>query len=147
MELTTVARENLRKGAVWARFFAIACFVILGLSALGMVLAGIIINGFDDRWIAPLGDDFFELVSVIYMTFTSVLIVLCAVPAMFLLCFSKRAKRAVDLGDEAVLEQSMGSLRRYFVFSGVAVAVYMLMSALGVLTSFFWAINVGLANM
>ncbi len=133
MKLGDDARGFLYRAAGWARFLAIAGFVILGLTLLATVLTAVL-SGMTGRIMTEAGTnaELVNVFSVVYLIFCSVMIAICAVPMVYLYCFAGRARRAIADGDTLTLAQSMRSLKNYFVFYGIALIVGLVFSFLSV---------------
>ncbi len=64
---------------------------------------------------------------ILVYVFISVII---ALPAFFLLSFSRKVKNALDMENDALLEDSLGSLNTYFTINGIVMVLSLLFYAL-----------------
>ncbi len=120
LKLNEDSLSFLRRASGWARFIAIAGFVMIGFCLLCIValllLSGAVSEAFVDAGMS-------SVMTAVYFIFLLTMLVFCLLPMIYLYYFAARVRRAIDDGDTLTLAQSFHSLKNYFLFYGVAIIV------------------------
>ena len=117
----------MRRAAAYAKFFAIASFVVTGLVFVNELFAATIIGLMrKSLHVVGLPTEFSETFRIVYLAILLLLTAICALPSIYMYCFANRMRRAIDNGDTLTLALAFRSLKRYFVYCCVVIMVWLL---------------------
>lgn len=125
LQLTNVAKNHLISMSKWGKFLSIANFVMGGTIIIGSLFMGQILET-----LVPAASPkvpFNVLPVIIFYVFIGVII---ALPGFFLLSFSRKVGNALHSENDALLEESLGSLNTYFTINGIVMVLSLLFYAL-----------------
>lgn len=126
LKLNDDSSASLRKAAGWARFLAIVGFVALGLAFINEIFAATMMGVFrNSLYAAGMPVEFGETFTWISLGVVLALTAVCMLPMIYLYCFANKVRRAIDDGDTLTLAQSFASLKRFFLFYGIVVIVWL----------------------
>ncbi len=120
--------RNIESAAKWGKFLAIIQFVMLSLGAacvlfmlLGMGVAGMALPGMTQA---------IATTALWMFIFALAIILVCFIPAFYLLRFAQKTKTAVDTNDQSAMTESLRHLRSYMKTTGI---IYIASLAFGIL--------------
>lgn len=117
MKISAQDKADLAVAARWAKFLAIAGFVMLGLGAAGMLfallavaVAGVSLPGMAAWGVAGMTAYLGSMLMVTLVYFF---------PTLYLFRFARKALDAVDSDNSEAMSESWANLRRFFKFVGI----------------------------
>lgn len=125
LQLTNVAKNHLISMSKWGKFLSIANFIMGGTIIIMSLLAGQYLEK-----IMPASSSrvpFNVLPAIIFYAFVGFII---ALPAFFLLSFSRKVSNALLSENDSLLEESLGNLNTYFTINGIVMVLSLLLYAL-----------------
>lgn len=125
LKIVGKTKQILISAANWSIFISIAFLLLASL----MLIAAIILASFSEIWESsrPFPSSYmilFYLLSAIFL----------AIPFIFLLRFALDLKKALNQGNQALINQSLNFLKRYFQFFGILIIVTLAIYIIGIVT-------------
>ena len=125
LQLTNVAKNHLISMSKWGKFLSIANF-ILGAT---IIIGSLFLGTFFDSIAATTGQKMPMNSAAIIIVYSFIGLIV-ALPAFFLFSFSNKVSKALYSENDALLEESLGSLNTYFTINGILMVLYMMFYAL-----------------
>ncbi|MDZ7900206.1 MAG: DUF5362 family protein [Arcicella sp.] len=125
LQLTNVAKNRLISMSKWGKFISIGN-IIMGVI---IIIGSLFVGTFFDKIAATTGQKMpvnFLPIILVY-SFIGVII---ALPGFFLFSFSRKISKALFSENDALLEESLGSLNTYFTINGIIMILSLLFYAL-----------------
>jgi uncharacterized membrane protein len=115
--LSDTAKQEMASVARWAKYLAIAGFIVCGLIVLFGVLAGVILIAFYSfgTYNTELNDLPSWITVPVYLLMTAI----CFVPCLRLYNFSVKTQEAIQSGSDEALIQAFTNLHKCFKFVGI----------------------------
>ena len=124
--LSSADAANLRNAGKWARFIAIVAMV-----GIGIFLFTLIVGGSSMAASMGLGDG--AGIGLVVLLIYGALMVFSLYLMYLQYQFGNHAMQAVDRSDGSALSQSLAALGRYYKITGVIMAIYLVLLAVGIL--------------
>jgi hypothetical protein len=121
LAIDSVAAEQLRSIASWAKFLSIVGFILCGLMILGGIFAGTIfssMNAYGGGYggvMSGMG----TMIGVIYIIFA----IIWFIPTLFLYQSSAKFKVALNTADQTLLNEGFMKLKATFRFWGIVTII------------------------
>jgi len=118
--ITDKIRSSLKSISLWATFLSVGGFVFLGLSALLIILTGILITGINSYTAAA--HDSLYIPGVFSWTYAGIMIIIITIyfiPVYFLFRFSSELTKALKEDDGEKLSESFLFLQKHYKFIGI----------------------------
>ena len=107
----------LKTASSWTNFMAILSFIGIGIMALGsimMLVMGCFMSGYGEPF-----QGFLSILGGVYLVLTGVMVF----PALYLLQFSQKMKKALASQDTLVMEDAFKKMKAYWKFTGILTIV------------------------
>lgn len=122
LRVTKVSQSYLLEAVKWSKFIAIVGFIGVGIIVLIGVVFGILLNKTDVY--KELGMDALSGVGSAFFIFIYLLIALVYFfPLKFLYDFSVNTKKALEAGDDIILEEAFAKLRSLYKYIGILMII------------------------
>lgn len=115
--LSDTAKHEMANVARWAKYIAIAGFIICGLIVLFGVLAGVILIAFYS--FGTYNTTLSDLPSLITVPVYLLMTAICFIPCLRLYNFSVKTQEAIHSGSEEALIPAFTNLHKCFKFVGI----------------------------
>ena len=121
LQLTNVAKNHLISLSKWGKFLSITNFILGGIIIIGSLFLGKYLETIMP--VSNLKVPFNALPIMIFFIFVGFII---ALPALFLLSFSRKVGIALQSENDTLLEESLDSLNTYFIINGIIMVLSLL---------------------
>ena len=150
LHITEEARQYLKTTSSWTTFYAIICFISVGIMILCgvfmLVFGGVMSSAGAYNYAGVYGYDPFSgiyaVMGVIYLIFGGVMIF----PALYLYRFSDKVSKALSLNNTEILTRALGNMKSYWKFMGILTIVTIGLCILLIPISFIVAAFSGLVS-
>jgi len=113
LEVTENAKKYLKSTASWSLFFAVLGFIGVAI----LVICGIAVMLMGDFFGVDLG--YMSFFGIFYIALGIVMVF----PALYLLSFSQKTKKALVDQDTMVMEEAFKNMKSYWKFTGIMAIV------------------------
>jgi Family of unknown function (DUF5362) len=137
LQLTNVAKNHLISMSKWGKFISIGNIVMGAIIIIGSFFVGTFFDSIAATTGQKMPVNFIPV--IIFYSFIGVII---ALPGFFLFAFSRKISKALFSENDALLEESLGSLNTYFTINGIIMVLSLLFYALMIV-----AMVIGLSAM
>jgi hypothetical protein len=129
--IDNVAQVHLKETAMWAKFLAVAGFVISALIAIGAIFAGTMFNKLTAGMPGGQGAGMMTggVIMVMYLLIAAVAFFM----ALFLFRFGVKMKASLITSDQETLNLSFQNLKIYYRFAGIITIICMVFILLALL--------------
>jgi uncharacterized membrane protein YjgN (DUF898 family) len=133
--LNEIAQGYLRSSAKWEKFLAWVNIILLCLSILFCLFAGLLMPSvFSGQDYGSSRNNYLMNVSggmmkIFFITY-SILLVIILIPNFYRLTFANKCINAIDNQDEEMLTQSLRSLKTYSTYWGILTIIFISIYAL-----------------
>ena len=130
LQVDASASESLENGSWWAKFIAIVYIIALVISAIGISYV-MNLGGFEEL---DYRYGISGLQSMVWVIFVVVLVAVGGLIAL-LFGFANKTSRALRENDQQLLESGIGSLKIYFIISGVFAILMLILNLFALLAA------------
>jgi hypothetical protein len=125
LQLTNIAKNHLISMSKWGKFLSIGNFIMGGSIIIGSLFLGQYLETIMPNSSSKV--PFNALPVIIFYIFVGFII---ALPAFFLLSFSRKVSKALYSENDTLLEESLDSLNTYFIINGIVTILSLLLFVL-----------------
>ena len=129
--IDTVSLVHLKETAMWAKFLAIAGFIISIIIAIGAVFAGTMFNKLTAGM--PGGNKGGVMTGGVIMVMYLLIAAVAFFMSLFLFRFGVKMKVALITNDQESLNLSFQNLKVYYRFAGIITIIYLVILLLALL--------------
>ena len=129
--IDSVSQVHLKETAMWAKFLAIAGFIISILIAIGAVFAGTMFNKLTAGM--PGGNKGGVMTGGVIMVMYLLIAAVAFFMSLFLFRFGVKMKVALIINDQESLNLSFQNLKVYYRFAGIITIIYLVILLLALL--------------
>jgi hypothetical protein len=129
--IDSVSQVHLKETAMWAKFLAIAGFIISILIAIGAVFAGTMFNKLTAGM--PGGNKGGVMTGGVIMVMYLLIAAVAFFMSLFLFRFGVKMKAALIINDQESLNISFQNLKVYYRFAGIITIIYLVILLLALL--------------
>lgn len=129
--IDSVSQVHLKETAMWAKFLAIAGFIISILIAIGAVFAGTMFNKLTAGM--PGGNKGGVMTGGVIMVMYLLIAAVAFFMSLFLFRFGVKMKVALITDDQESLNLSFQNLKVYYRFAGIITIIYLVILLLALL--------------
>ena len=129
--IDTVSQVHLKETAMWAKFLAIAGFIISIIIAIGAVFAGTMFNKLTAGM--PGGNKGGVMTGGVIMVMYLLIAAVAFFMSLFLFRFGVKMKVALIINDQESLNLSFQNLKVYYRFAGIITIIYLVILLLALL--------------
>ncbi len=129
--IDSVSQVHLKETAMWAKFLAIAGFIISIIIAIGAVFAGTMFNKLTTGM--PGGSKVGLMTGGVIMVMYLLIAAVAFFMSLFLFRFGVKMKVALITNDQESLNLSFQNLKVYYRFAGIITIIYLVILLLALL--------------
>ena len=129
--IDSVSQVHLKETAMWAKFLAIAGFIISIIIAIGAVFAGTMFNKLTAGM--PGGNKGGVMTGGVIMVMYLLIAAVAFFMSLFLFRFGVKMKVALIINDQESLNLSFQNLKVYYRFAGIITIIYLVILLLALL--------------
>lgn len=142
--IDTITHSHLKETAMWAKFLAIAGFVMSILIAVAAIFAGTMFNKLAAGLPGGRGSGTGMMAGGMIMIVYLVIAVVAFFMALFLFRFGVKMQAALKVNDQETFNLSFQNLKMYYRFAGIITIIYLailLLALIGGITAAMFAHN------
>jgi len=126
--------NKFNEASRWARFFAIVCFVGIGLMLLWLAIAGLAVRQVFSTFMPG---SYFEGMGGLVIGIIVIVLGIFGFLMFLLYRFATLVKQGIQMQDQSLFNEGLKNLKNYFLINGIFALLGVVINALGLLGKIF----------
>ena len=126
--------NKFNEASRWAKFFAIVCFVGIGLMLLWVAIAGLAVR---QVFSTVMPGAYFEGMGSLVIGIIIIVLGIFGFLMFLLYRFATLVKQGIQMQDQSLFNEGLRNLKNYFLINGIFALIGIVINALGLLGKIF----------
>lgn len=128
--------NKFNEASRWAKFFAIVCFVGIGLMLLWVIIAGAAASDAFSKFM-PGTEFYMEGMGALVIGIIIIVLGIFGFLMFLLYRFATLVKQGIQMQDQSLFNEGLRNLKNYFLINGIFALIGIVINALGLLGKIF----------